>query len=268
MIPYVDVAPASTALVVAHPGHELRLFHWVEQARPVVFALTDGSGRDGCSRLAVTDKLLRKTGARPGSIFGRLTDKQLYQAVLQANRALLLDLADELATALTEQQVQVVLGDANEALIMAHDLWREIRIAAVQIAERRLNRGIAHFEFPLEQHPRWCPQGLGERPVTLRLDPSAVERKLAAACAYPELQPLVEQNLNRFGREAFSEEAYFPVVDLPARNRASAVADEPPAYERHGEQQVTAGIYPQVIRREQHLAPISTALREWVGRAA
>jgi hypothetical protein len=30
------------ALVVAHPGHELRVFHWLRLARPCVFVLTDG----------------------------------------------------------------------------------------------------------------------------------------------------------------------------------------------------------------------------------
>ena len=35
------------ALIVAHPGHELRVHHWMELARPLVLVLTDGSGRQG-----------------------------------------------------------------------------------------------------------------------------------------------------------------------------------------------------------------------------
>lgn len=31
-------------LIMAHPGHELLLYHWLEIARPTVFALSDGSG--------------------------------------------------------------------------------------------------------------------------------------------------------------------------------------------------------------------------------
>src|SRR5207253_5484219 len=40
------VAPAlpggRAALVIAHPGHELRVYHWLRLARPSVFILTDG----------------------------------------------------------------------------------------------------------------------------------------------------------------------------------------------------------------------------------
>jgi hypothetical protein len=32
------------ALVIAHPGHELRALHWLRLSRPCVFVLTDGSG--------------------------------------------------------------------------------------------------------------------------------------------------------------------------------------------------------------------------------
>ncbi|HUE39393.1 MAG TPA: hypothetical protein VMR29_07805 [Candidatus Binatia bacterium] len=39
------------ARVVAHPGHELRVHHWMERVRPVVCVLTNGSGASGCSRI-------------------------------------------------------------------------------------------------------------------------------------------------------------------------------------------------------------------------
>ena len=36
-------AVGRTALFVAHPGHELRIYGWLERARPQVHVLTDGS---------------------------------------------------------------------------------------------------------------------------------------------------------------------------------------------------------------------------------
>src|SRR5438552_300306 len=69
------------ALVIAHPGHELRVHAWVELARPLAFVLTDGSGHTGQSRLASTSRLLERTGAAPGGIYGRLTDRALYAAI-------------------------------------------------------------------------------------------------------------------------------------------------------------------------------------------
>ena len=55
-------------LVVAHPGHELRVYGWMMQARPVVHVLTDGSGADGESRIGSTTALRPDVGATRGSI--------------------------------------------------------------------------------------------------------------------------------------------------------------------------------------------------------
>ena len=46
---HAPVAPMALSeqravLVVAHPGHELRVHGWLELARPTVCILTDGSG--------------------------------------------------------------------------------------------------------------------------------------------------------------------------------------------------------------------------------
>ena len=63
---------APAALVVAHPGHELRVHHWLERTAPVVCVLTDGSGANGRSRIGSTLGLLRLAGADAGPIFPRM----------------------------------------------------------------------------------------------------------------------------------------------------------------------------------------------------
>src|SRR5690348_480507 len=65
------------ALVVAHPGHELRVHGWMELAHPIVSVLTDGSGHTGQSRLSSTTSLLAQSGARPGSMYGRFRDVEV-----------------------------------------------------------------------------------------------------------------------------------------------------------------------------------------------
>jgi hypothetical protein len=71
------------ALIVAHPGHEVVLHGWLERARPSVFALTDGSGQLGRSRLDSTSAVLARAGAATGSIYGRFSDSEIYEAVLE-----------------------------------------------------------------------------------------------------------------------------------------------------------------------------------------
>src|SRR4051794_37292284 len=85
------------ALLVAHPGHEIHVHGWLETTRPIVYVLTDGSGRSGRSRLKSTTRLLAAAGARPGVIYGRFADRALYEAVLRRDTALFRELAAELA---------------------------------------------------------------------------------------------------------------------------------------------------------------------------
>jgi hypothetical protein len=240
------------ALVIAHPGHELRVHGWVERARPLVFILTDGSGHDGRSRLASTSRVLKNAGAAPGSIYGRLSDRDLYQALLDRDFELFLGLADELAATLTGTEVTVVAGDAAEGFNPGHDVCRLLINAAVG---RLGGAAPANYEFPLEAPPD-DDTACGE---TLRvdLDPAALERKLAAARDYPEMAFEVERALARYGEAIFRTEWLRPVrygLDLAAR------LPQPPFYETHGERRVAEGAYRQVLRFREHVAPLAEAL--------
>ena len=95
--PMSDFEPCRAALVVAHPGHELRVHHWMERARPRVFVLTDGSGHGPFSRLASTAAVVERAGASPGTIFGRVSDRELYRALLGGDLLFFRGLAEELA---------------------------------------------------------------------------------------------------------------------------------------------------------------------------
>lgn len=66
----MDFRNKKAAMFVAHPGHVLRAFHWMEIAKPLVFVVTDGSAPDQPARLPSTTVLLVKVGARQGSIYG------------------------------------------------------------------------------------------------------------------------------------------------------------------------------------------------------
>src|SRR5262245_66403039 len=82
-----------SALLVAHPGHELLLHGWLHAERPRVFVLTDGSGRDGASRLDATSRLLEQASAACGAVYGRYPDRVVYEALLDGDTALFVGLA-------------------------------------------------------------------------------------------------------------------------------------------------------------------------------
>ena len=248
-----EFSQTQTALVIAQPGHELRLFHWLEIARPVVYSLTDGSGRCGKSRIKSTSRVLSRAGATAGSIYGRYSNSRIYQATLDLDFDLFHELIDELADSLVHHEVEIVLGDAAEGECMSHDLWRGARLAAVELAEQRTGRRIIHFEFPVDTHPHRCPEALRTEAVRLELDDAAWKRKFSEAHRYPEIAEFVDLALQQYGAEAFRTELMFPVTpqSLFDANECGV-----PPFERHGERQVANGIYSDVVRYQQHVAPL------------
>jgi hypothetical protein len=250
--------PSVAALVIAHPGHELRIYGWLERERPEVFVLTDGSGSAGQSRLSSTVELLRRAGARPGSLFGRFGDRELYEVILEGRIEVLTGLARELAEALIERGVDTVAADAIEGFNPSHDVCRLLTDAAVALARRRTGRAIASYDFLLEGRPD-ADLGNSSGFLRLELEAGALERKLAAARSYPEMAHEVERALERHGAAAFRVEclrAADPEVDV------ETLVEEPPYYEAYGERQVAAGRYSRVLRFREHFLPLARALRE------
>ena len=124
------------ALVIAHPGHELSVYGWLERVRPVVFILTDGSGQSGTSRLDRTATLISQAGTSRGGIFGRFADAAIYSAILETDFHRFYDLVDELSLELSRHEIDYVAGDASEGYNPVHDLWRLMLNTAVRACNR------------------------------------------------------------------------------------------------------------------------------------
>jgi hypothetical protein len=275
------------ALIVAHPGHELRVHGWLEAARPRVCVLTDGSGRTGHSRLDSTTRVLDAAGACAGTVYGALSDGRLYAAVLEHEHAPFTRVVEELAAMLVRERVGVVAGDAEEGYNPSHDICRLIVNAAVRLASRTAPAPIANYDFTLVSPPGHGPEHLRADSIRFDLDEAAFARKLSAAHNYPELRAEVEAALSGAGGVALREHP-----DLARRTAAScagacaddfrvewlrpvAAADgeplsrgarERPFYEAYGERQVQAGHYERVLRYREHVLPLAAALDAHVER--
>lgn len=253
------------ALIVAHPGHELRVFGWLEQARPLAFVFTDGSGGASEGRIGSTARLLDSAGGRRAALFGRFTDRQIYQLVMDGRHEVFTDLAREIAGDLAAAGIDYVVGDAVEGYNPGHDICRMVVGAAVAMAERATGRRIPDFDFLLVGRPDECPAGLQARSIHLVLDDAALRRKAAAARAYAGLARELELALERAGLEAFRHEWLRPAAGAPDFDGFSRV---PPYYETYGEKMVAAGRYRDVLRWEQHMKPLAGALLGGAGSAA
>lgn len=245
------------ALVVGHPGHELRVYGWLMGVRPEVHVLTDGSGSDGAPRIASTTALLEDVDAVRGSIYARMSDREIYRAILAGDHARFIDLAEELAAALVDRNVELVAGDAIEGFNPSHDVCRYVTNAAVRLASSISRRAIACYAFSLEGPSDSCPDGLRDRAMRVQLDDAMLDRKLQAAHAYAELRSEVESALTRFGPELFRTECLWP-VDLA--DPYGWDPDRIPFYESYGAQRVASGAYDHVVTFREHVRPLADAL--------
>ena len=227
------------------------------RARPIVHVLTDGSGSDGEPRIASTTALLERVGATPGSIYGRLSDREIYAAILTGDHARFIALAEELATVLARDGAELVAGDAVEGFNPSHDVCRYVINAAVRLAAEARNRPIRSYAFPLENAPDAGSATGHGKPVRIELDDRMLDQKLHAAAAYAELRSEVERTLARFGKEAFRTEWLWP-IDL-----ADPYGWDPariPFYESYGAERVASGTYEHVVTFSEHVKPLADVL--------
>lgn len=206
------------ALVVAHPSHELLIHGWLEQTQPYVCILTDGAGRSGEPRLNRTTEVLLRAGAEPGTIYGRLTDLEVYAAILDGDSELFAELVEELAEAFVSEQIDYVAGDAAEGYSVTHDICRVMIGAAVELAQSRYGHRVANFDFPVVGSPDDCADELRRETIRLELDDETFARKVNAALAYsPKLAHDVEAALTGApfqGLRRFSEPQLAGEVDV------------------------------------------------------
>ena len=275
-------------LIIAHPGHELRVHSWLETAQPNVWVLTDGSGRTQRSRIDSTTRVLHATGAGRGPVYGQMSDADLYNAVISFDHTQFTELADRLATALILDGVDSVAGDAEEGYNPAHDICRLVVNTAIRLVERNTKKRIANYDFTLVGAPDRCPNELRTRSLWFNLDDAAFARKLSAARNYPELQREVEAALKGAGHETFRDDpdlvqlarSTFGVANavdfrveclrpVNAQTCATTLFNrDAPFYEEYGEKQVRAGHYSQVLRYSEHMLPLAAALDSHVERSS
>jgi hypothetical protein len=246
------------ALVVAHPGHELRVLGWLRLARPLVFVLTDGSGATNRSRVPSTERVLAKAGACCGSIFGRITDREMYARLMRSDIGSFVELTEELAAALIEHRIEYIVGDASEGYNPTHDVCRLMINAAAARVRAATGREIPNYDFPLLGRTDACSQGPQAHIMRVDLDDAMLARKIEIARGYPEMADEVEAALAKWGLEAFRTECLRRVMPAIPGDPVS-----PPFYEAYGEQRVRSGVYAETLRYADHIKPLALALSRY-----
>jgi hypothetical protein len=246
----------SPALVVGHPGHELRVFGWFQAFTPTLHVITDGSGRGGPSRSETSARLAQQSGAGRGAVFGQHSDAEIYTALLDGDRELFKGLLRRLLSALLADEVDLVAGDAAEGYNPTHDLCRALIDAAVISAWRKHRLAIANYEFALADWAAEQPPTHDARCAHFRISGEKLRAKRQACADYIELAAEVETLTGRLGGEVFTfeclKQVLKPCPDVPGTAR--------PGYEVLGERLVREGVHHRVVRHDQHVAPVIRTL--------
>jgi hypothetical protein len=245
----LDPATHQWMVVVAHPGHELRVLEFIARTSPLVAVLTDGSASTGRSRLAQTTALLEEMGARPATVYGRFTDRDAYAHLMQGDSSPFLAAAIELSQAIRAHRITAIATDAAEGYNPVHDVCRVLAEAAAGLTSPVAPR---LCEFDLVGHP----DGEGDG-IRLRLDEGSFARKLDAIRRYTELAGEAQAAFDAYGVDAFR-------IEFLRRARPTSLAEisEVPYYERVGDERVRQGRYASVLRYGAHVRPVMAALLE------
>jgi len=250
------VAPAT--VVVAHPGHELLAFGWLTRLEPLVYVVTDGSGRDARPRIEATRKLLNGGLGVAGSIFGRWSDRELYEALFNGRHGPFIELRDELADSWARIGVRTVICDAYEHRILMHDVVNLVVGAAVDAMNDR-GETITSVEFPIYLTESDERPGNPSLAASLELSEQLLQRKISAARGYESevVRHEVEGFLAHHGQGHYRTEFLYRSI----RRRADDLLNEPrPEWEVHGERMVKEGVYEHAIRLREHVVPLARAL--------
>lgn len=259
---------ARAALVVAHPSHELRVHGWLQHTQPYVCVLTDGGGRAGDVRLPQTSQVLDRAGATQGTIFGRLTDLELYAAILNHDVDLFAGIAAELAEILIAEKIDYVVGDAAEGYNVAHDICRIMIGAAVELAQQVHGHQIKNFDFNVVGAPDECPAELRGEAIWWNLDDEAFAHKVKTALDYtPKLAADVEAALRGApfqGVRRFSDRKLAAVVDVEVNASMLEDFESRPALQARL-QHIVEGVPLDAFRTE-CLRPVSNRSgADWTG---
>ena len=175
------------------------------------------------SRLDATTRLLQGAAVPSGGVYGRHRDTEIYDALLEGNTAVFVNLAQELAKSFTSDTIDRVVGDAAEGWNPIHDAFRLTVNAAAVLASRDRALPIEVFEFPLfgQPGPGAQPQGA----LSISLSAREQEAKREAALHYVELDREVRWILERYGEIGYTTEWLRPSRAVIGDYRP---ADDPP----------------------------------------
>ncbi len=232
-------------LILAHPGHELRIHHWLELAKPRVYLLTDGSGGRQAARSSYSRDVVEAAGATPGAVFGDVPDAVWYKALLAGDSRFFVDMLTNIDRDLPGAKDIQIVSDAVDGYNPMHDLACAFGSA--------LNRLQGKTNPPRKQLcSAAVPSVAGTIEMEIKLGEAARDRKMAAVKAYTPLADEARQILERdpqcFDRECLISQHF------------DWEKSWTPEWERIGRERVMQKLYDRCITYKDNVQPVALRL--------
>lgn len=283
------------ALSIAHPGHELRLHGFLEQAKPWVFILTDGSHRTGADIMFESIKAIDKAtkfGSKgkldlksdswkktfkhsfPGNPPEKehIKDIQIFSELINQKTDFMAAHIAFMAQNFIKYDVDYLVADPSEGFNVVHEINRVMADAAIDLVKGMTGKQILNYDFAIDQP---FNTNINDECIHIILDDDAVERKLTAMMKYPlaimDLQPnitigdkdyslFMELGKTKEGKEEIKNILKERNIDFfkneYLRPYSYAEPSGKPVYETRGEKAVKEKKYFNVITFKDHILPI------------
>jgi hypothetical protein len=232
-------------LIIAHPGHELRLFDWMERERPRIFILSDGSGGAQSSRLDYSVSAIRGAGATLIEGSGQRSDREWYAAILAGDIPAFTQTADVIAATALTMQAPLVVSDAADGYNPLHDLCQAIAGAVVA----RIARDSEAPKFLVSPA---IASAMGTPSIAWKLQDETARRKRLAVSANMPLAEEAARLLAEAPDALYTEQLLDPTFDWPE--------NWTPEWEAFGRKRVKEGRFAAPITYHDHVLPIAKAL--------
>lgn len=288
---------ANIALSIAHPGHELRLYGLLEQAKPFVWILTDGSHRTGTDMIfdsiktidkavnfgkKVTLNSMKDPANKKIFIFSfpkndednmHIKDVQIYEEIINQRTEFFISYIDFMVTNMIKYDTDIMIADASEGTNVCHEMVRIMTDLSIEFIRKKIRKIIHNYEIAIDKPYN---ENLNDDVIRIELNDEQLDRKLEAMLNYPlaltDLKPNISLDYNVIiemrkmpdGKEQVKKLLKEINLDFLRyeylRPYTWTEPSEKPLYEINGEKAVAQEKYFNVITYKDHLKPLKEKL--------